>query len=246
LVVSLKWSRSFIVPLVAGLTALAYLLHAGLRSDVNAGVALVAGADTALIREYLHGFGWWAPVVSTVLQLVTSIIAPLPSFMLAFANAMLFGVWWGALLTWSSALLAGAICFGISRAYGRGMVERVVPRAALASTDSFFVRRGVFAVVLARIIPFINPDVVSYAAGLTPMRWHLFLASIAVGSIPSTALYSYLGSRGSASVGWLFAPLMIIGVVAFLAAMVHHYRVSVAATSIRPIEEMGKLANDSS
>jgi uncharacterized membrane protein YdjX (TVP38/TMEM64 family) len=192
---------------------LAYGLLPDLRAEVNAALLLAARADIAPLRAYLLGFGWWAPVISTLLQILTSIIAPLPSFVLAFVNAMLFGLWWGALLTWTTALLAAAICFAMARALGRPVVERFVPRGALESTDRFFIRHGVLAVLIARLIPFVNPDVLSYAAGLTSMRWRLFMLSIAVGSWPSTILYSYLGSRGITTVGWLLIPLVVLGLL---------------------------------
>jgi uncharacterized membrane protein YdjX (TVP38/TMEM64 family) len=131
---------------------------------------------------------------------------------------MLFGVWLGGLLTWSTTLLAAAVCFGMSRVLGRPVVERFMPPGAVAGTDRFFVRHGAYAVLVARLIPFVNPDVISYAAGLTPMRWRIFMASIAVGSIPSTVLYSYLGSRGITTVGWLFVPLVVLGLLAFAGA----------------------------
>jgi uncharacterized membrane protein YdjX (TVP38/TMEM64 family) len=203
---------------------MAYLQDAGARAHVDSAVSLAIRADIAPLRDYLLAWGWWAPLVSTLLQVLTSIFAPLPSFMLAFANAMLFGLWWGGLLTWTSALLAAAICFKIARQWGRPAVRRFVPQSALDSTDRFFLRHGLSAVLVARVIPFINPDVVSYAAGLTPMRWRPFMLSIGAGSLPSTALYSYLGSRGITTVGWLFVPLIVLGIAAFLGAMLHRYR----------------------
>lgn len=199
--------------------AFPYALLPSFRTEIHAAVLLAARADIAPLREYLLGFGWWAPVISTLLQILTSVIAPLPSFVLAFVNAMLFGWWWGALLTWTTALLAAAICFAIARGLGRPAVERFVPRAALESTDRFFTRHGMPAVLIARLIPFINPDVISYAAGFTSMRWRLFMLSIAVGSVPSTALYSYLGSRGVASVGWLLIPLVALGLLTLAGAI---------------------------
>jgi uncharacterized membrane protein YdjX (TVP38/TMEM64 family) len=210
------------VGFVAGLAVIS--LSPGLRTEAESVLRMVARADVAPLREYLIGFGWWAPLISTLLQVITSIVAPLPSFVLGIVNAMLFGWWWGAVLTWTTAMLAAAICFGLARALGRPLVHRFVPRHALASTDRFIVRHGVAAVVIGRLIPFINPDVLSYAAGLTAMRWPLFMASIGVGSVPSVALYSYLGSRGVTSIGWLLIPLIGLGLIAFGAAILRSRR----------------------
>lgn len=207
--------------LVAGfaVAGAAAALFPEVRAHTASALRLAARADIAPLRDSLLALGWWAPLLSALLQLLTSIIAPLPSFVLAFVNAMLFGLWWGALLTWTTALLAAFVCFGIARTLGRPAVERLVPAGALSSTDGFFARHGVLAVLVARLIPFVNPDVISYAAGLTAMRVQPFLLSIAVGSLPSTAVYSYLGSRGVTSVGWLLVPLVVLGLLTLGAAM---------------------------
>lgn len=204
--------------------AVALALLPGFRAEALALATLAARADIAPLRDYLLGFGWWAPVISAALQVLTSVIAPLPSFVLTFVNAMLYGWWWGAVLTWTTALLAAAICFALARGLGRPGVERFVPAGTLARMDAFFARRGATAVLVARLIPFINPDVLSYAAGLTSMRWRVFMASIAVGSLPSTALYSYLGSRGMTEVGWLLVPLVVLGLAALAGALLRRPR----------------------
>ncbi len=207
-----------------GAVLVAYLIFPGVRTEINAAVMLAARADLAPLRDYLLGFGVWAPIASGVLQLITSIIAPLPSFVLALANALLYGFLWGAVLTYTTSLLAAAVCFGLARAFGRPLVERFVSAAALNTTDQFFERRGAWAVVIGRLIPFINPDVISYAAGLTVMRWRIFLLSVGVGALPSVLLYSWLGARGVTSIGWLAAPLIGLGIIAFLAALWHAHR----------------------
>lgn len=230
--VSTSLSRNHAALLAGGLllAALAvYLIVPGLRGEVNAALMMAARADITPLRDWILAFGWWAPVICVALQVLTSVIAPLPSFVVTFVNALLFGFWWGALLTWTSALLAAAICFAVARSLGRPVVERLVPRRALDSTDRFFARHGVLAVVVARLIPFVNPDVLSYAAGLTGMRWRLFMASIAVASLPSTALYSWLGSRGVTQVGWLLAPLVGLGLLTLGAALVSGSRRGEAA-----------------
>lgn len=212
-------ATSVITLLLISAAILAYLLVPSVRGEVNTMAALAARADIAPIRDYLLRFGVWAAVISAALQLLTSIIAPLPSFMLAFVNALLFGLLWGSLLTWTTALLAAAVCFGLSRLFGRPLVEIFVSARALGTADGFFERHGAWAVLVARLIPFVNPDVVSYVAGLTVMRWRIFLLSVAVGSLPSTLLYSWLGSRGVTSVGWLLIPLVVLGIIAFVAAV---------------------------
>lgn len=177
----LRISPRVLIDLLFSLLLLAYALHPDFRSLTHQVVQLLAKADITPVRAYLFGFGAWAPIVSTLLQLVTSIIAPLPSFVITFANAMIFGFWKGALLTGASWLLAARVCFGMARRLGRPVVERLATRRAPEATDRFVEGAG-----------FRRP----------------FLLIMAIGTLPSTALYSYLGGRGITQVGWLMAPLV--------------------------------------
>ena len=49
--------------------------------------------------------------------------------------------------------------------------------------------------LIARLIPLISFDVVSYAAGLTSMRLTPFLVATGIGQLPATVVYSLLGQN---------------------------------------------------
>ena len=198
--------------------ALVYGLSPGLRAELHDVVGLAARGDADPLREYMLRFGWKAPAVSALLQVITSVIPPLPSIAIGIANGMLFGLWWGAALTWTTALAAAAVCFALARALGRPTAERLLPDTMLATADRFFLRHGVLAVLFGRLVPFINPDILSYAAGLTTMRWRLFLVSIAAGSIPSVVLHAWIGSRGPTAIGWMLVLAAGAGVLMLAAA----------------------------
>ena len=163
--------------------------------------ALLWESDPDRIRAWLVGFGVWAPLASTALQTASSLIPVLPGFVLAIANAMIYGAVLGGALTFSSALLAGACCFGLARALGRPGVERIVSTESLARVDAFMERRGMLAVFLGRLIPFINPDIVSYAAGATAIRWGPLSRCDGRGGASGNSVLFRRGGRGLGAVG---------------------------------------------
>lgn len=207
--------------LIAGGLAVVYGVSPTVRLEVDRIASLLGEADITPVREYLLAWGVWAPLLSAVLQVVTSVIPPLPSWVLPIVNAMVFGAVPGGLLSFATALVAAAICFGLARALGRPWVERIVPEGSLERWDSFFDRRGVLAVAVGRVIPFINPDILSYAAGLTRMGWRRFLLGIGVGSVPSIVLYSWAGEQGAEEVGWLLVPAVVTSVLAVAAYVLY-------------------------
>lgn len=190
------------------------------RAELVLGWDLLWAREPEALRDWLLEYGLWAPVISAILQVVTSVFPPGPSFILGIVNAMLFGALLGGLLTFVTALGAAALCFGIGRVVGRPGVERLVTKQSLDRVDGFMERRGVLAVFLARLIPFVNPDVVSYAAGVTKIGWFPFLLAVGGGALPSTVFYSVIGAAAVETTGWVLLmvavstilPLVILAV----------------------------------
>lgn len=122
-----------------------------------------------------------------------SIIAPLPAFLITFSNAALFGWIKGALLSWFSAMAGAVFCFAIARSVGREITERLTHKFALEKVDTFFEKYGKHAILIARLLPFISFDIVSYAAGLTSISFWPFFWATGIGHLPATLIYSYAG-----------------------------------------------------
>jgi uncharacterized membrane protein YdjX (TVP38/TMEM64 family) len=90
------------------------------------GLVLLANGDVNGLRTYVLGAGAWAPAVMAGLMVLQAVIAPLPSSPVSYVNGLLFGVWWGGVLSWASALLAAAVCFALRRHVGRPAAERLI------------------------------------------------------------------------------------------------------------------------
>ena len=176
-------------------------------------------SDPQAMREYIAAYGHLAPVISALLMIFQSVAAPLPAFLITFANGLLFGVWWGAALSWSSAMLGAALCFFIARYFGRPVVVKLVSEPALASSDRFFDRYGKHAVLIARLVPIISFDVISYGSGLTRMGFLGFWLATGIGQLPATILYSYLGDGVTGTIKilfWVFGIVIAISIVTAL------------------------------
>ena len=92
-------------------------------------------------------------------------------------------------------MLGAALCFYIARTLGAKHVARIVSQPVVNKTDQFIQKYGNYAILIARLIPYIPFDVVSYGAGLTRIRFLGFWLATGVGQLPATAVYTYLGNR---------------------------------------------------
>ena len=170
-----------------------YFLIPSVNAGMNRIVKMFSTGDFAVVKDFVASYGGYAAAVSFGLMILQSIAAPLPAFLITFANAKLFGWWQGAILSWSSAMAGAAVCFYIARILGRDVVEKLTSKAGLQQIDVFFEKHGRMSILIARLLPFISFDIVSYAAGLTSMSFGSFFVATGIGQLPATIVYSYVG-----------------------------------------------------
>lgn len=221
---TVRWFRFGLAVAVLASFGLVYLLSAAFRSEVNQAAAILSRGNIAGLRDYILSFGVWAPVVSTLLMVLQALAAPLPAFLLAFANGLAFGTFWGGLLSIAGATLAAAVSFWLARALGRVPVEALIGAASLQSADRWFLRWGAYAVLVARLVPILSFDVISFAAGLTRMKFWSFLVATVIGMTPATFVYSYMGGHAPQYVNILLVVFGVVIAVAVVAAVLKRRR----------------------
>ena len=107
--------------------------------------------------------------------------------------------------------MAGAtVCFYIARILGRDVVEKITSKAGLKQIDIFFEKHGRLSILIARLLPFISFDIVSYAAGLTSMSFWSFFVATGIGQLPATIIYSYVGGMLTGGAQMFVTALLIL------------------------------------
>lgn len=197
-----------------------YFLVPSIHHSVNQIVKMFASGDFEVVRRFVASYGAYAVVVSFLLMIFQSVAAPLPAFLITFANANLFGWWQGALLSWVSAMAGAALCFWIARILGRDVVEKLTSQTGLKQIDAFFEKHGRLSILIARLLPFMSFDIVSYAAGLTSMSFGGFLVATGVGQLPATLIYSYVGGMLTGGAQMLVTALLILFALSALIVLI--------------------------
>ena len=185
--------KKLILLLIIILCILSYIFIPAINKQLNTIFKMFATGDFNVVKEFVASYGHYAMAVSFILMVLQSVVAPLPAFLLTFANANLFGWKAGAILSWSSAMAGAALCFYIARILGRDFVEKLTSKTGLKQIDDFFAKYGKQSILIARLLPFISFDIVSYAAGLTSMNFLGFFIATGIGQLPATIVYSYVG-----------------------------------------------------
>ena len=211
--------RGILVAAILALVAVYFLVPA-VHEWVGSVFAMFATGDFSAASDFMAQYGPAAAVVSFLLMVFQSVIAPLPAFLITIANANLFGWWQGAILSWTSAMAGAALCFWIARVVGREAVEKLAGKNGIRQMEEFFQRHGTQSVLIARLLPFVSFDWVSYCAGLTSMRFWSFFLATGLGQLPATIVYSYVGGMLTGGAKLLMTGLLILFALAILVVVV--------------------------
>ncbi len=146
-------------------------------------------------QRLMRDSGQWAPVLFVILCAFSLIIAPLSGSSLFIAGGAIFGKQAGFLLSLIATVLGCSANFWISKQFGRDAVARLIGKSSLAELDQLTSRvtgnRGI--VYLTLLMP-LSQDIVSYAAGLTPISYSRFAIALLLSGTAIVAAYIYLGS----------------------------------------------------
>ncbi|MBR3972565.1 MAG: TVP38/TMEM64 family protein [Oscillospiraceae bacterium] len=196
--------------LVLAVVLIVYLAVPAANSFVNNAMSILGSANLDAVAEYIRSFGSYAMAFSFVLMVFSSLIAPLPAFMITLSNAAIFGWWQGAILSWSSAMVGAGLCFFLSRGLGRDVVEKIAGKGALAGVEGYFKKYGTKTILICRLLPFVSFDAVSYFAGLTPIKFLPFFIATGIGQTPATIVYSYVGGMLTGGAKFLMVGLLCL------------------------------------
>ena len=209
-----------ILLIVLIVAVIAFYTVPAFRQKLTQVLMLFRSADVDSIIGFIRSYGPYAAAISFCLMVFQSVAAPLPAFLITFANAAIFGWWQGAILSWTSAMAGAALCFIIARVAGRDAVVKLTSEAAIKSMDEYFERYGSNTILICRLLPFVSFDFVSYAAGLTSMGIVPFLIATGIGQLPATLVYSYVGGMLTGGTKLVVTALLIMFAISGLVVLI--------------------------
>ena len=149
---------------------------------------LGAGIKVEQITDFIKRTGFWAPVVFIVLTALTYIFAPISGTPLWFAGYILFGSRF-QIYTCLAAIFAAGINFWIARKLGRRWVIKLMGAANMEKVDAFTKDYGLKSLILLRLFVGNFHDFISYAYGLTNIRFISYMLVSLLSPVPWILLW---------------------------------------------------------
>ena len=171
--------------------------------------------DGTRLREFVVSLGALGPLMVIILLTAAIMISPLPSAPIAIASGAAYGHGWGAVYVLLGSLIGASGAFTIARYLGyeaiKPYAERYLPQRYYHSQT-----RLMLVLLLTRLLPFLSFDVLSYAAGLTPLTWWRFMIATALGIAPASFFLAHVGSEMASTEIYRIAVALLLLVVVSL------------------------------
>lgn len=155
----------------------------------------VFGVDASQLRVWIESFGIWAPLVYIAVYTIRPLLF-FPASLLSLAGGLVFGVWLGTLYTIAGAVLGAVLSYAVARGLGKKIIQKNRDGKA-AKIQQKMEQNGFLYVLIFRLIPVINFDLVSYLAAFARVRFGSFASATLIGIIPGTFAYNFLGSSAA-------------------------------------------------
>lgn len=192
------------------------------------------------VKEWIREFIEWvqqlgpAGVIVFIIAYAIATVLFLPGWIFTVSAGLIYGVVGGTLVALSGAIIGSTLAFLIARYVLRRNIEEMTRKSPrFAAIDEAIGRNGWKIVGLLRLSPLIPFNLSNYFYGITSVGFRAYVLVSAVGMIPGTLLYAYLGAIGQAGVSggakghsiWQYV-LLGVGLIATIAVTIFVSRIA--------------------
>lgn len=172
--------------------------------------------NLAGLREWIAGFGPWAPAVF-IGGYVAAVVAFVPALPLTILAGLVFGPLWGTVYTSIASTAGACLAFLLARYAARGVVARwMEPYPALGRIDRAVARHGARIVMITRLVPIFPFNLQNYAYGLTSIGFGAYALTSWLCMLPATVAFTTAAGAVVAGAWDVRRMLLLLGVAGVL------------------------------
>jgi uncharacterized membrane protein YdjX (TVP38/TMEM64 family) len=139
---------------------------------------------------YLQKLGPWAPFIFAGCYIL-SIVLFVPASVFTTLGGLIFGSWLGLLINVVSANIGGILSFLIARYLLRDAAGKILQKGHFKKLDDKVEEHG-FSILIYLRLMFVPFTYLSFAAGLSKMKFRDFVTATLIGVIPGLVVVTFL------------------------------------------------------
>lgn len=171
------------------------------------------------MRGYIEYFSPYSHAVYFLIQLLSVIIAPIPSNITALAGAVLFGAWTSFLLTAAAVIGGSMLVFWLARVLGRSFADKFVSQRVSDKYLEVIKRKRDIFLILVFLFPFFPDDLICILAGLTDVGYLRFFLIVTLTRPWGLLVACALGGSVISIPLWGMAVIGAVGLALFLVCL---------------------------
>ena len=177
------------------------------------------------MRELITSYGWTGVLVFMGIQVLQVVIVIIPGEFVQMAGGYIFGAWAGALFSMAGIMAGTVIVFYVSRLLGYSLVRTFFPEKSL-NKFKFVMNSNKLeiAMLVLFLIPGFPKDMLSYIAGITPIKPLRLFAVVFVGRLPGLIASSFIGQTTQRGNYTALIILSAVAVVLFVVGLLNKDR----------------------
>lgn len=189
-----KWPLIITAILIAALVA-SYFIFPGFQQEIDKAWDVLSSGDEQRISNWVSQFGFWGPFFIILAMVAQMFLLVINAVALMLVAIIAYGHFWGSLIAIAAVAVASTIGYWIGHGLGEAGVSKLIGRKSEKKIVKFVDNYGIWAVIIARISPFLSNDAVSFVAGLARMGYFKFIGATLAGIVPLTILLAWLGQN---------------------------------------------------
>ena len=182
--------------------------------------------DMELLIIRVKDLGVVGPLLVIGLMVLAIVFNPLPSAPIALAAGAVYGHSLGTIYIVTGAEIGAIVAFLIARVAGYEVSKKYLGNKL--SLNRFGSQKALMTVVfISRLIPFMSFDLISYMAGLSPLKLWRFAVATLLGLIPVSFALAHLGGEVvDADSSNLIGIILALGLVTAIPLIIYFFRAS--------------------
>ncbi|MBP5308879.1 MAG: TVP38/TMEM64 family protein [Clostridia bacterium] len=142
-------------------------------------------------REFIASYGELSVTLFLVMQILQVVALPIPGVVAIGAGVLLFGPFWGAVLSLIGIVIGSLAAFFIGRVFGYKVVKWIVGEENLQKGLELVKGKDKVVLTFMFLFPFFPDDILCFVSGLSSMSARFFTVMVVIARLISTFATAY-------------------------------------------------------
>jgi uncharacterized membrane protein YdjX (TVP38/TMEM64 family) len=156
--------------------------------------SIIKHGDIIALAEYLRSFGSWSVIITIILFIIMTFTIVFPFMILSGASGIIYGLFWGTLISWSGEVIGAIFMFIFARYFFRqSIVGWIAKSRYLKQVDDYSAANGFKALLIARLLPLAPSGIITAVAAISRISFKDFFSATVIGKLPPVIIKVLIG-----------------------------------------------------